>query len=523
MIGIKSRMLPALVGVVLAIGGCSSPSSGSQGNKTLTVESSFEQITSLDPARGYGSTVHQYLTQTYTPLLLANQQNSSELNPGVAESYVASPDGLSVTFRLRHDVRFSDGTLLTSSDVVFTLNRMKNVKGNFSVKVARLTFTAPDPYGVVATSSVPDANIAPHLALPEMGIANSKVVQSNGGSAAADADKTDAAEQFLNEHSAGSGPYILGAYIAGSQITLRSNPNYSGPKPTYSKVIFINEKSSTQLLDVQKNANTAVLDLTPHDISTIDKTKIHTFNTPNLEVWVMAMNVDPSFSPVTANHNIRQAIRYGIDYGALMSIAGSGATRAQGLLATGVPGALPPDQAVTQNLAMAKMLVAQSGQTNPTFALDYSSDQTPGGVTVADVAQQIQASLKVIGITITLVPVPDIELLAKWRAHKSQALIKVIGGPDQSRIVVDGPGQKTGMWMNWKLGLDPASDAALAELMAAPTLALQTPIYIKMQAAWNEFAIYIPLFHTALTMTASTSVGGLNLDGERNFRAWEMT
>src|SRR5260221_13654605 len=197
-----------------------------------------------------------------------------------------------------------------------------------------------------------------------------------------------------------------------------------------------------------------------------------------------------------------------------MSIAGCGARRRQGLLATGVPGALPRVQAVTQNLAMAKALVPQGGQANPSFALDYSSDQTPGGVTVADVAQQIQASLKVIGITITLVPVPDIELLAKWRAHKSQALIKVIGGPDQSRIVVDGPGQKTGMWMNWKLGQDPASDAALAQLMAAPTLAAQTPIYGKMQAAWNEFAIYIPLFHTALTMTASTSIRGLNLDAE---------
>src|SRR5260221_3100027 len=206
-----------------------------------------------------------------------------------------------------------------------------------------------------------------------------------------------------------------------------------------------------------------------------------------------------------------------------MSIAGCGARRAQGLLAPGVPGALPPDQAVTQNLAMAKTLVAYGGPTNPNFALDYSSDQTPGGLTVADVAQQIQPSLKVIGITITLVPVPYIELLAKWRAHKSQALIKVIGGPDQSRIVVDGPGQKTGMWMNWKLGQDPASDAALAQLMAAPTLASQTPNYCKMQAAWNQFSIYIPLFHTALTMTASTSVGGLNLDGERNFRAWEMT
>src|SRR5260221_14083407 len=206
-----------------------------------------------------------------------------------------------------------------------------------------------------------------------------------------------------------------------------------------------------------------------------------------------------------------------------MSIAGCGARRAQGLLAPGVPGALPPDQAVTQNLAMAKTLVAQAGQTNPTFALDYSSDQTPGGVTVADVAQQIQASLKVIGITITLVPVPDIELLAKWRAHKSQALIKVIGGPDQSRNVDDGPGQKNGVWMNLKLGQDPASDAAFAQLMAAPTLAAQTPIYGKMQAAWNEFAIYIPLFHTALTITAITPVGGLNLDGERNFRAWEMT
>jgi len=59
----------------------------------------------------------------YAPLVNLNW-TSQEPGPGLAESWTASPDGKSFTFKLRPGVYWSDGTPLTAEDVVFTWNEI---------------------------------------------------------------------------------------------------------------------------------------------------------------------------------------------------------------------------------------------------------------------------------------------------------------------------------------------------------------------------------------------------------------
>lgn len=519
------RLIASLVGLFLAASACSfGTTSATPSNKTLVVESSFE-FDSLDPARGSALTVYQALIGVYQTLLQQDEKDTTKLNPGLAESYVASADGLSVTFKLRHDVRFSDGTPMTADDVVFTFNRVKNMKGAPQIWVAGLTTTAVDKYTVLVTSATPNVYIASHLVIPLTGIENSKVVMAHGGSAAADADKTDTAEQFLNQASAGSGPYVLDSVVANSQIVLKTNPNYWGSKPAYSKIIMVNTPATTQLLDIQKNPNTIVLNLSPHDASTLDKSKFNFLTAPALETFAIALNADPAISKVTANFDIRQAVRFGIDYNTLLNIAGLGAIRARGILAPGIAGAMPASQVVTQDVAKAKALVAQSGLSNPTFALDYPSDETPNGISYAVLAQQIQANLKDIGITVNLVPAPRVVFAAKWKASKSQAVLTAMAGSsyDAAAALFYSAGRVVGKWMGWSLGQDPTTDGLVAQIVATTDKAKQETLFAQEQAATNNFAVFIPLFNAALVMVSSKSVGGLNLNGIDNFRAWEMT
>ena len=60
--------------------------------------------------------------------------------PGLAESWVVSPDGKQIDFKLRKNVRFHDGAPFTADDVVFSLKRVPGVPNSPS---SFATFTKP--------------------------------------------------------------------------------------------------------------------------------------------------------------------------------------------------------------------------------------------------------------------------------------------------------------------------------------------------------------------------------------------
>src|SRR6267378_8007272 len=103
----KGRLIVGLLGLSFLASGCSlGNSSAAPANKTLIIDTSFTSTTAdpTFPGTG-GQTDFQVSLQMYETLVQANPGHT----PLLAQSYVASPDGLSVTFTLRHDVHFSDG------------------------------------------------------------------------------------------------------------------------------------------------------------------------------------------------------------------------------------------------------------------------------------------------------------------------------------------------------------------------------------------------------------------------------
>src|SRR5437899_11914982 len=64
----------------------------------------------------------------------------NSLKPELAESWTLAPDGLSVTFKLRRDARFHDGTPVTARDVKWSFDRAVTVGGfpTFQMKAGSL-------------------------------------------------------------------------------------------------------------------------------------------------------------------------------------------------------------------------------------------------------------------------------------------------------------------------------------------------------------------------------------------------
>jgi peptide/nickel transport system substrate-binding protein len=157
----KLRIAAGAVVLALAASACSSSddtstsatSTPGQERTTLRVAASTQSggyPTPYGAIRGPGRLVSTYIFDT-----LGFPDSTGEVKPWLARSWSSSADGKTWTFNLHENVKFHDGTPLTSDDVVFTLTY--NISGAGSTTGAYTGFTyidtvtAPDPKTVVVT------------------------------------------------------------------------------------------------------------------------------------------------------------------------------------------------------------------------------------------------------------------------------------------------------------------------------------------------------------------------------------
>lgn len=148
------------------------------------------------------------------------------IQPGLAESWVASDDGLTYTYTLREGLRWSDGEPLTADDVVFTVNTSRDQEwANHFSTTGNLDAVKVDDRTVRITSSVPD----PRLPMMDAYILPEHI----WGAIPADEITTyDALDGVA------SGPFSLVEWKNGQSFTLVENPNWWGGDPYVDRIVF---------------------------------------------------------------------------------------------------------------------------------------------------------------------------------------------------------------------------------------------------------------------------------------------
>ncbi len=489
-------------------GGSSGGSTAATGGSTLVVDTSFNLKTS-DPGRMFEPTGLLIDHAIYDTLLTFTGSDMKKPVPDLASSYTASADAKTYTFKLRTDAVFSDGTPVTSADVAFSLNRVANLKGNPSFLMAGITVTAPDPHTVVLTSATPNAAIPFIVPNPALGILNSKAVQAEGGSAAADADKSDTAETALNSKSQGSGPYILSSFGATTEVDLVRNPKYWGTKPHYSKIVVRNVQASVQKLDVLKGASQIAVDLSPAQAEGVSGVNVVNGASPN--VFFLLTNNSPKVSAIASNPKFQEAVRYGLDYDGLLQLAGTGAVQAAGIIPSMFLGSLPASGAVKRDLPRAKAALAASGLTNPTVSLAYPSDLQVNGLNFGDLAARIQQNLKDVGITVKLAPSPTQTALDGYRNGKEELGLWYWGPdyPDPSDYLAFLPNNTVGLRANWVKGADPALESLGAQAAVTTDDTTRQGLYEQIQTSMNNSSPFEPLIQPAQILVGANSVKNL--------------
>ena len=252
---------------------------------------------SLDPCMGWGHGTTPLVQST----LVEYKQDMSFRND-LATEYHLSEDGLVWTFKIRDDVKFTDGEALTASDVVFTFNTAKSSQSSLD-----LTFMdkveAPDDVTVIFTLKKPTSTFLNTVAT--VGIVPEHAYDEDYGM-----------------HPIGSGPFKFVQWNKQEQLILEANEDYYGTVPAMKKVIIVFQDEDAAFAAVkagQVDIGLTAATLATNEIEGYKVAAITTVDNRGLTLPVspaegkMTESGYPYGNDVTCHIEIRQALAYGID------------------------------------------------------------------------------------------------------------------------------------------------------------------------------------------------------------------
>lgn len=173
---------------------------------------SFNPINSSDL---YSSILQSYVMEG----LLTLNPLTYEMEPGVAEKWEESKDGLTYTFYIRDGVKFSDGKPLTVEDIKFSFECVKDP----AYKAAhRLPYYENiDKIEIVSPKVLRFKMKKPYFK-------NIQVLGSGGYSPIVPRHVYGDAKKMGSKKMVGSGPYVIEQYNRGKSVTIKKNPNWWG-------------------------------------------------------------------------------------------------------------------------------------------------------------------------------------------------------------------------------------------------------------------------------------------------------
>jgi len=485
----RERAWPAWVASLVALSLLSSApcTSGAttNPNRVLVVDNSFD-LKTADPHLELSATSAMLAKALYSTLLTFAPGDMSTPVPSLAESYSSSEDARRFTFKLRPHVVFSDGTPLTSADVVFSFDRLSKLKGAPSMMLAGVTALAPDPSTVVLTSTDPNAAIPFIVANPAFAIVNSKLL--------------------------GTGPYVLKSFSTFSDIELIANPRYGGAKPFYGRIVIRNMNAATQLAYIASATDEVALDLSPAQAGTLTRDRsvvIKAVTGPDV-VFLFA-NDNPLVSTTTADKHFQNAVRYALDYASIVQLMGAGAIQATGEIASTMLGSLPAWTAPHRDVDGARAELKASGIKNPTVSLGFASDLSVGGLPMSALAAMVRSELGAAGITVNLAGAPAASATADYAAGGEQmGLWPVFAtSADPNQYLAFMPGRPIGIRAGWPAGADASLESLGIQASTTPDLAIRAQLFQLFQEQLNQDGPFFPLVQPGRAIVATRGITGL--------------
>lgn len=221
--------------VVSSLAGCSTPNSAKKSDTSTSDEKVLRYALKAEPP-----TLDPQLANSIPSATVGfhicdglMRNNEGKIVPGAAESYEMSDDGLTYTFKLKDNLKWSDGEKITADQFVYGMQRLldpataseyafigmilKNAEkvNSGEVPVTDLGVKAIDDTTLEIQLEYPAGYFLSMLSMTQFCPTRQDLVEKYGKDFAADPDK--------NVY---SGPFMVTDWAHGDRITLSKNPNY---------------------------------------------------------------------------------------------------------------------------------------------------------------------------------------------------------------------------------------------------------------------------------------------------------
>jgi ABC-type transport system substrate-binding protein len=492
------------------------PNAKEGGAITITYK---DDVATLDPAIGYDWQNWSMIKSLFDGLM-DYVPGTTELRPGLAESYEISDDGLTYTFKLRPGVRFHNGREMTAEDVVYSLNRVTNPKTQspgagffgmiegFDAQMAGEAqglsgVTAVDPQTVQIRLSRPDATFLHVMALNFASVVPPEAVEAAG-------------EDF-GRQPVGTGAFKLDEWTLGQRLVLEKNADYWREGiPYLDQITFeVGQEPVVALLRLQNGEVDVPGDGIPpakfQEVMADPAQAERVVEGGQLHTGYITMNVT---QPPFDNVKVRQAVNMAINKDRIVQIINGRAVPANQPLPPSMPGYDQAHEGYAYDPEGAKALLAEAGLADGFDTELYVMNTDPN----PRIAQAIQQDLAAIGINASIQSLAQANVIEAGGAGTapmiwSGGMAWIADFPDPANFyypILGCAGAVEGGW-NWSRYCNEELDAQATEAdsmsdpaMANERLALWSQVYAKVM----EDAVWAPVFHEERYTMRSPRMGG---------------
>ena len=478
-----------------------------------------DDVATLDPAIGYDWQNWSMIRSLFDGLM-DYVPGTTDLRPGLAESYEISADGLSYTFHLRKGVKFHNGREMTADDVKYSLDRVTvpatqspgsgffgAIKGYDAMVGGTATtlegVTAVDPLTVRIDLSRPDATFLHVMAINFASVVPQEAVEAANGD--------------FGKLPVGTGAFKMTEWMLGQRLVFAKNTEYwRAVEPYLDQITYeFGQEPIVALLRLENGEIDIPGDGVPPakfiEVMGDPVQKARVVEGGMLHTGYITMNVTLApFDKV----EVRRAVNMAINKDRVVQVINNRAVPANQPLPPAMPGYTADYAGYPFDVEGAKKLLADAGFPDG-FETDLyvmNTDPNPR------IAQAIQQDLAAIGIKANLQSLAAANVIEAGGAGTapmiwSGGMAWIADFPDPSNFygpILGCAGAEAGGW-NWSkycnADLDVAAiaaDSTSDPAQSADRLKMWSDIYMKVM----EDAPWAPLFNDQRFTMKSDRMGG---------------